>query len=370
MNLFLVLALLLCFVSGFTLCFLLGCAIYVLKRHNKYQFQRTFAIFVLLLAVAFFSYFLYLAGIHTPHWEYINNIMALYDYIVVGFVFIFAASLVYPDRFSRTQLLLLGAPFMLAVVLYAITQSTVIFNLVLIVTPGVSLAVAIQFMLSIRKHTKMLQDNVGDIEHFDLRWVSLVLVVIFVFEVFWSILNFFQYRFGVFSLIEIGMFDIIWCLLTMGYVGFITRKVINFQIFEFPPEEEIPAIEESDKGEATSTTDYYHTLANSDIDQKMAEHKYYHDPTLTLQKLAIHLGTNRQYLSNYINKEKNKTFYEYINDYRLEEAKSILDGWGDNPQQSIEEVASMAGFNSYSTFFRSFVKKYNITPSKYLKDKE
>ena len=93
------------------------------------------------------------------------------------------------------------------------------------------------------------------------------------------------------------------------------------------------------------------------------------DKTLTLQKLAICLGTNRQYLSNYINQEKAMTFYDYINDFRLEEAKNLLDGLDEGRQYSIEEISNLSGFNSYSTFLRAFAKKYGQTPSKYLKNK-
>jgi AraC-like DNA-binding protein len=90
---------------------------------------------------------------------------------------------------------------------------------------------------------------------------------------------------------------------------------------------------------------------------------------LTLQKLATLLGTNRQYLSNYINREKQKTFYEYINDFRLEEAKKLLDNWDVERRHSMDDVATLSGFNSYATFLRSFVKKYGESPSKYLKRK-
>ena len=94
------------------------------------------------------------------------------------------------------------------------------------------------------------------------------------------------------------------------------------------------------------------------------------DNTLTLQKLAKHLGTNRQYLSNYINQEKHETFYDYINDFRLAEAKALLDGKGTENQHSLEDIAMMSGFNSYSTFLRSFKKKYGKTPSQYLADRD
>ena len=100
------------------------------------------------------------------------------------------------------------------------------------------------------------------------------------------------------------------------------------------------------------------------------EKRYYQDNTLTLQKLAQSLGTNRQYLSNYINQEMHKSFYDYINDFRLTEAKSLLDGKDGENQHSLEEISMMSGFNSYATFLRSFKKKYGQTPSQYLSKKK
>jgi len=364
-------SLLLCFVSGFTQCLLLGCAIYIFKKHNTFQFQRTFAVVVVMLSIGFFSNFFSVVCSDMPRAQFYESIMLLYDYVVAGFFFIFAISLVYPDKFSRAQLMLFGTPFILAIILYIIIQKDIIYDIVLFVSPLFSLVVTILFEFSIKKHTAMLRDNVGDFERFDLRWSAVVIAVLFFVHLIWSIHGLSKH--GWFSdspIDDFLVFNIIWCFITMAYVLFVTHKVVNLYVFELPPEEEEDTLLQGEnKDDLGTTPEYYGVLGNIDIDLQMATHKFFHDPTLTLQKLAIHLGTNRQYLSNYINKEKNKTFYEYINDYRLEEAKDILDNWGDNPQQSLEDVASMSGFNSYSTFFRSFVKKYGETPSKYLKNK-
>ena len=63
------------------------------------------------------------------------------------------------------------------------------------------------------------------------------------------------------------------------------------------------------------------------------------------------------------------TFYDYINDFRLEEVKAMLESKDIENQHSLEDIATMAGFNSYSTFLRSFKKKYDKTPSQYLAEK-
>ena len=107
---------------------------------------------------------------------------------------------------------------------------------------------------------------------------------------------------------------------------------------------------------------------DKNIEMLIRENRYYLDKTLTVQKLATCLGTNRQYLSNYINQEKKTTFYDYINDFRLEEAKNLLECQEGGRPYSMEEISSLSGFNSYSTFLRAFAKKYGQTPSRYLKN--
>ena len=78
------------------------------------------------------------------------------------------------------------------------------------------------------------------------------------------------------------------------------------------------------------------------------------------------IRTNRSYLSNCLNNELGITFYDYINSFRLEKAKEILDDSGF--EGCIEDVAISSGFNSVSTFRRSFQKKYGCTPSQYRKN--
>ncbi len=115
---------------------------------------------------------------------------------------------------------------------------------------------------------------------------------------------------------------------------------------------------------------YHEALVGKNIEQYIRENKCYLDKSLTVQKLAGLLGTNRQYLSTYINQEKQKTFYDYINDFRLEEAKALMDGMNRDRQYSLDAVADHSGFNSYSTFLRSFARRYGQTPSKYLRNME
>lgn len=86
-------------------------------------------------------------------------------------------------------------------------------------------------------------------------------------------------------------------------------------------------------------------------------------PKLKLGDMASQIGTNRTYLSKYLNETRRMTFYEYINALRLEYATQLLNSGNDD----LNVVATHAGFNSYSTFRRVFTAKYGYPPSEYKK---
>jgi AraC-like DNA-binding protein len=84
---------------------------------------------------------------------------------------------------------------------------------------------------------------------------------------------------------------------------------------------------------------------------------------LTVYDVAHRIGTNRTYLSRYLNNELHTTFYDYVNDFRLSHAeKQLL-----RSNLKIADVAQDCGFNSFSTFSRSFRKRYDCTPNEYRK---
>ncbi|MCR5191949.1 MAG: AraC family transcriptional regulator [Bacteroidales bacterium] len=356
--------LLLCFVSGFTQCMLIGCSILLLRQHSTYQFQRAFAIVLLMLSVGFLNNFVVSACSNLESAEFINTLLVLYDYVIVGGFMFFIVSLVFPSRYNTLQLSMFEIPYVIAIILYIITRSHLIYPVVQIFTLTVSTFLLIWLSCSIKKYNKMLRDNMGNIEYFDLHWGTILMVLLYIVQLIWAVESLSQHNWFTVSVADRNLiFDTIWCFITMAYVVLIMNKIILQQVFVVPAQDNTT----TDNPEETPSEEYYKILNNSDIDLDIKTNKYYLDATLTLQKLATHLGTNRQYLSNYINRVKGKTFYEYINDFRLEEAKNILDNWDNEHPRSMDDIAALSGFNSYSTFLRSFVKKYDVSPSKYLK---
>ena len=93
--------------------------------------------------------------------------------------------------------------------------------------------------------------------------------------------------------------------------------------------------------------------------------KLYKDDNLHLNSLAKKISITPHILSQIINEQMNKNFSDFVNGYRIEDAKKMLEEADD--ETSILHICYEVGFNSKSAFYRAFKKFTDITPSQYQK---
>lgn len=99
------------------------------------------------------------------------------------------------------------------------------------------------------------------------------------------------------------------------------------------------------------------------LERMMREEKIFKDNTLSKDKVAELLETNRTYLSRIINEQAQTSFTHYVNRFRIEEAIRLLsDPTNDTP---LKALASDLGFNSISTFYNLFQTSVGMTPAQY-----
>jgi AraC-like DNA-binding protein len=96
----------------------------------------------------------------------------------------------------------------------------------------------------------------------------------------------------------------------------------------------------------------------------METKKPFLDIDLTIQDIAESLNIPRHYLTQIINEKLNKNFYQFINEYRVEEVKRLLTD-KDYQKYTITAVAFEAGFNSKSAFNSAFKEITGMTPTEY-----
>ncbi len=144
----------------------------------------------------------------------------------------------------------------------------------------------------------------------------------------------------------------------LGYYGYKFPELFrNVQVKEINSKYEFSRLGEDEK-------DIY----SSKLVRIMQHEKIYTDPGLNLQTLAGRLDISVQNLSQIINERFNQNFSEFVNSFRVEEAKRLL-GDVDYRHLTIVAIANDAGFNSKSAFNTAFRKFTKQTPSEYLKSK-
>ena len=154
-----------------------------------------------------------------------------------------------------------------------------------------------------------------------------------------------------------AQFDNIYMLFSLGAWMFVCY-------FLYKHESVIEELGEMDEDEvAVGSEEISLSGLEKEINKLFVEEKLYLNPQLKLSDVARQVGTNRTYLSRFFNQEKQMTFFDYVNNLRVEHAVSLLK----NSDLRLNAIAEQSGFNSISTFRRVFAAKQQCTPSEYRK---
>jgi len=98
----------------------------------------------------------------------------------------------------------------------------------------------------------------------------------------------------------------------------------------------------------------------------MESERIYRESELTLQSLAKMLSIQPYQLSQLLNEKLERSFSDYVNYYRIEEAKQILTG-PKSQEMKNTTIAFDVGFNSMTAFYKAFKKYTGKTPSQFKK---
>ncbi len=99
------------------------------------------------------------------------------------------------------------------------------------------------------------------------------------------------------------------------------------------------------------------------LETLITQHRLFQDAGLTITKVAKKMGVSSPYLSQLLNDNMKVTFTHFINEYRIELAKEMLQ----TNTKKVDDIADECGFNSTSTFYAVFKKHTQMTPSVFRK---
>jgi ligand-binding sensor domain-containing protein/AraC-like DNA-binding protein len=102
------------------------------------------------------------------------------------------------------------------------------------------------------------------------------------------------------------------------------------------------------------------------LERLMEKDKVFLDAELNLQQLARKVGIHYNYLSRIINEKFGLSYNDYVNGYRIQEARRMLAD-PEHAEKTILDIAYDTGFYSKSVFNTAFKKITGMTPSQYRK---
>jgi YesN/AraC family two-component response regulator len=88
------------------------------------------------------------------------------------------------------------------------------------------------------------------------------------------------------------------------------------------------------------------------------------DANLSLWALARHIGASSNYISQTLNEVIGESFFDFVNSYRIAEAKILLTTTND----SVLNITYDVGFNARSSFYNAFKRQTGQTPTTYRKN--
>lgn len=210
-----------------------------------------------------------------------------------------------------------------------------------------------------RKYRVWLDENFSDTELIKFNWLKnflYIFAVLFLIETLFdgaSIFYDFTYIQAYYLKLTVAL--ITYYLAIAGYMRSETIEV-DFSLAEVETEEKEKSKSLLEDEELESSKSKLLNLIETE--------KTYLNSNLTLKELSKKLGVNTTVLSHTINKGFGKNFNDFINEYRIEEVKTILQSDNANDETFLN-IAYDSGFNSKATFNRAFKKFTGVSPKEF-----
>jgi PAS domain S-box-containing protein len=149
------------------------------------------------------------------------------------------------------------------------------------------------------------------------------------------------------------------------------QELTNFIAFEINgdvtlDESSIPLLNLSDKYKSSSLHGVDEIKLYYQLKRLIESEKLYLSAELTLKKVADLLNTNTKYLSQVVNHQAGYNFQQFINFYRIGEAKHkiVKDSLSN---LTLYGIALQCGFKNKSTFYKVFKEVTGLTPKDYVR---
>lgn len=184
----------------------------------------------------------------------------------------------------------------------------------------------------------------------DMTWMISLLIISLIL----TITTLLTFYIDAIALIYYTILPIIYAYMTFKVINFAPKKIDSIRRKNMTLDEELKT---EKKEKAKDLTEKIGPIV-----EKWVNEKKYCREGLTIKDVALEMGTNHNYLSQYLNNNLNMTFQVWLNTLRIEESKILLTS---KEKISIEEIGIKVGIPQNYNFSRWFKVVTNTTPFQY-----
>lgn len=219
----------------------------------------------------------------------------------------------------------------------------------------------------VRLHRKNIQRLFSFTEEIDLKWIrNLAYGMLGIWLVVWF--SNFAHAYGGFSLGISGnvyIFSAVTLFVfAIGYFGLKQTRIFVLNS-GMPAEEQVPVEDNKYQKSGLKHQDTEKLVMR--LKSFMENEQPYLQPKISLNELASSLNLSPHHLSQLLNEQLQQSFFEFINQYRVDAFKQAL-LHPPNRHLTLLAIAEDCGFNSKSSFNRIFKEMTGKTPSQYAKE--
>ncbi len=362
-----------CFSAG--ACFFLSFILFFQPYKQNIKANRWLSMYILVMGISFIGFYLQ-ESVTDESKGYITEWINCFQFLLAPLIYISILFFVYPrmtfggNKWFHFLPFLLFSPLELIFLLRYQGDQTIspiaLFYCVSIFQKLLPFQFLIYILFSLRallRHKRNLMLISSSIEEINLNWLKNFLIVLLFLTVFWFNNLFFE------SPVLKGIMPFVYAV-SIFIVGFYAIK--QKTIFQRSDEhtEGISEIIESDPENEPAKLKRLKDVELNELAVRLRvlleEEKIFLDNELNLSKVASKLSCNVHDASYLINAVAGDNFYNYINKYRVEEAKKLLLSEKEI-ELNILGIAFESGFNSKTAFNTSFKKFTGLSPTQFIK---
>lgn len=220
---------------------------------------------------------------------------------------------------------------------------------------GLGYSIGIIYKLYLHQHK--IRNRFSNLNHIKLHWISIFVVIYASISMVYALVDGFDMFSPLASLSMTHLGGICW-----GYALLLVIQTLRQKDFSFRQASR-PSIHKRANAPyvPTSTPKYFPSATLNCFIQFMEEEKPYLNPDLRIEAVEQRLGIPKQTLSELLNHKLRQSFYDFISEYRVEEAKQLI---LQDPQHHLDEqfIASHTGFESRTQFLNTFRQHTGMSP--------